>query len=824
LEKENKEQPEALVLVASLDAGTSLYAIERVKPRVYALCKLCAWVHVGYIEDGSAAAIRHIPSVDRKNNSGKWWDAAVVNQQNEASAIPGKRLKLSMTPPAAQGDTVAAEVTKAPAASGALPTCDMPPLVDEADLAPPIDTPKPDEEVFETLIRHYLEALYVSKTSLAFFVKGPLSRARNIFLSATNAGAIVGFTAQIRTMLLSMPAMDKKYREKLPEVIKGFPLQSLSDDENEAPFPTKKRRSKKVPKLSREGYYPIEDDYCRRWWLNNQSTTARARPDETFEQLLRRRVGDLRRRETLAQIILILEILALEASPEFKTPQRQFENSQDVEAPAEKAMEGRAAKNDDLGAQRKPKRNAKKQQDVDLLLDLLLDKLSIWQSIEQDLSAAIDVDKKRDSLAENNEKLQDHDMLVGFCTDVVIPFYKSRIPNQASRVNKKLGGPGAVSPVKPGKVNGRANEKSTRKNGDRRPRIGLQKTLSDTNGFIRSKAPSLPRSATDTQSIPRLKREANELSLLDIPLARPSHRDSLSQLRHLQQRQVDLTAISAATDAKLRQKAKIEQDLKDAIDTLKRPNRGQAVKELADAADQRSLGSASMRKKTMGPVRKVLQNVRNVQVTATPRHRRTFNALAPPKLERDEEAEEQRAPSSGDYFISSSGYRSSKVDKIGATPAACRLKPVDGTLEVSATPSRNNFQRLADDELLSDHIGITPSRETASTLKPKLSKEAKPGAQQCLSFQDFMRSQMSNKKATATPLKSTTEKLTLHANSATPASIFATPSKRASVVQNAMPENTPLKAATTTPLANSDAEEPSLYDALGWNDYDDEIA
>jgi hypothetical protein len=615
-----------------------------------------------------------------------------------------------------------------------------------------------------------------------------------------------------------MNQIDKKYREKLPEVIKSFPAQSLSEDEVDAPVTTKKRRSKKLPKLSREGYYPIEEDYSKHWWLNTQSQAARAQPDETFEQLVRRRIGDLRKRETLAQIILVLEILALEASPEFKAAQQQPVESQLEETQAEKASEIQATGNGEVGNEKRPKRKTKKQQDIDLLLDLLLDKLSIWQSIEQDMGADIDTDKKNDSLVENSERLQEQGMLVSFCTDVVIPFFKSRIPAQASQVNKKLGGPGSVSPSKPGKSKPRSADKITRP-GDRRARRPLQKTLSDTMGFVRSRPPSLSRSATDSQGMPRLKREASELSLLDIPLARLSHRDSSSQLRHLQSRQVDLTAISAATDAKLQHKAKIERDLKEAINTLKKPNRGQAVKEIADAADQRSLGSRGMQKKTMAPVRKVLQNVRNVQVTATPKHRRSLKAIASPKPDRDEEAEEQHAPSSGDFCIPSSGYQYSRLDMIGAAPAVPDLKPLHGATVIAMTPSRRSQTVSSTNDVSLEELGPTPLKERAS--QPAFGVSALCSAQGGLSFSDFMRSQMSRKAAPGTPSKGEPKKVALSSSLVKPTAIFATPAKPTitkSLAEDDMTTSPPLVETTVDGPANPDVEERSIYDVLGWND------
>ncbi|KIW01316.1 uncharacterized protein PV09_07352 [Verruconis gallopava] len=809
LEHNNAGSSDGLLLIANLTKSTDLVAVERVKPRVYALCKLSAWVKIGYIEEGSGHALQH---VEDSHGNKKWWSSAVIKMRSEGTPASNKRVKLSMAPPSKYAQEAPENITNPTPALVLSKDSSEAAFSQDAIIAPVMESPKPDE-MFEGLIRQYLEALYISKTSLAFFVKGPLSRARNTVAANTNGTALITFTTHLRAMLLSMTQMDKKYREKLPEVIKSFPVQVLSDDELNGSMPAKKRRSKKSPKLSREGFYPIEEDFCRRWWLDNHSATSRARQDETFEQLVRRRVGDLRRRETLAQIVLILELLALEAQTEFKEAHTMTKESETGEATEKQDVDdGKSA------GTKKTKAKGKKQQDLDLLLDLLLDKLSIWQSIEQDIGESID--KKQDSSAENTEKLYEQDLLAGFCTDVVIPFYKSRIPSQASLVNKKLGGPVTVSPAKPEELKAQKLGKTLVKPGEKRPRRPLQKTLSDVNALMRSRKPSLSRSLTDIQAIPRIKREASELSLLDVPLAQPSRRDSMSQLRHLQQRTVDLTAISTATEAKLKQKAKIEQELKDAINTLKKPNRGQAVRELVDAADQRSLGSASMRKRTMRPVRKVLQNVRNVQVTATPKHQRTIRTLGHDQLTQEDGLEEQNAPSSGDYVIPSSGYRAANADVVDATPVVSRSMPSNMGPTISATPSKKSAKAVAVDELEPDKLGPSPEMKQSRQLK-SISTGRVPSNS---SLQEVKYSQKSRMSAPSTPMKGKSAHTLAVPKSVQPSAIPSTPVKCKPTIPPRSPEvldTTPKKNPSRDPY-REEMKEQSIYDVLGWNDYDDD--
>ena len=89
--------------------------------------------------------------------------------------------------------------------------------------------------------------------------------------------------------------------------------------------------------------------------------------------------------------------------------------------------------------------------------------------------------------------------------------------------------------------------------------------------------------------IPRLKRETSDISLAVTPL----DRGGIQKSKRFSQREVDLSAVSQATEAKLKRKASVEQELKGAIATLKRPNPRLAVKELMESAERRAAGSGS---------------------------------------------------------------------------------------------------------------------------------------------------------------------------------------------------------------------------------------
>jgi len=81
-----------------------------------------------------------------------------------------------------------------------------------------------------------------------------------------------------------------------------------------------------------------------------------------------------------------------------------------------------------------------------------------------------------------------------------------------------------------------------------------------------------------------MKREESDTSLSSIPLNRVAMHNRYSQ------REVDL---NAATEVKLKRKAKVDQELRGAIAALKRPNPRMAVKELVEDAERRVATSCS---------------------------------------------------------------------------------------------------------------------------------------------------------------------------------------------------------------------------------------
>ncbi|KAJ4355094.1 hypothetical protein N0V95_003257 [Ascochyta clinopodiicola] len=786
-EGDRKQEAEASrVLIAQHETERTLYAVERVQARVYSICKLAPWLKETDTEEIWGSAKVPVCSVSSTLDTaqvagGTWWQHAVV--ETNLLEPPVKRARLSMVRPAAE--IAAAEPRHEFDCKTAPPAQINSATAPESLQEPPTSNVPTTQEQLDSLVQQYLDAVYTSKTSLAYFAKGPITRIRSTFTSAeADAPPTHELVAFLRSMLLGPKASEKKYYEKLPTIIRTIPVGALSDDEATAK-PSKARKSKKKYKLNRDGVYPIEDVFIKKWWRSGMLSTENA-GHETLENRIRRKIGDLRVRETLAQMILILEVIALESLVTYTVP------SEDGLAVGGTKIQDES--------RNQPKKRKKKLDDIALQLDLLLDKLSIWHATEE--AGILDFDAKSTKQHNNDDGPGEDgasDRLHGFCVEVIVPFYMSRLPEQALAINKKLGGPTtiasskrkAMKPPLTSKKSGESKEPDRKKS-----RRSLARVATDTTGKTGDrKTPSLARSATDTALLRQsVKRETSEAPLSTIPFQRsPSRaRQSMSQLRHLQGRELDLTTTSAAAAAKLKHKARVEDDLKEAIATLKKPNRDLAAGSYMADLEKRGLGSANRSRKPANPVRKV---VKDVQVTATPRAgRRTKNVVDQTPLHYHYDpftrpAATEAAPLS-ELCIPSSGVRqpssvipgtiqrsvtarelarSGVAETPSKAPAAKMFTSGAARRTIFATPVKTSTRFFQDDEHQTSNIDETPVKTVGSS--PPTATDMIPPI------------------VAATPVRATVSDVD------TAPIAFATPAKR--------------------------ADEPSIYEALGWNDDDD---
>ena len=403
------------VLIAEESHDSPLYAIEAVAEGTYALCSLAKWVSLDDLG-------RNPPKALKREHNGKsvdaetWWRNAAVDIGTkpsvigEASATLSRR-RLSMKPPGAisqlvrQKTSVAADAAADGQKSAAAATADAraPPTSTEV-----LSTELSRDEVLGTLRAQYLETLYASKTSLAYFAKGPLSRARAAFRSQDGATSEVSLlTDFLRSSILSIMTNDKKYSTTLPDLVKDIPFGIMPDDEElrSIMMTDSMKRSKRRKKLSKGGMWPGEEEHVVRWWITRESLISFATSGDARDVRTTIALAELRARETQLQVLLILEVLALDATS--KAENAVSSTCLDV-----------GTKDSSSTGQKKPK----KPQDLSKLLDVLIDRLCIWESTSH-IESQQPGDSQLNTIDEATRAVDKscNEQLRDFCTEVIVP-------------------------------------------------------------------------------------------------------------------------------------------------------------------------------------------------------------------------------------------------------------------------------------------------------------------------------------------------------------------------------------------------------------------
>ncbi|KAL2832162.1 DNA replication regulator SLD3-domain-containing protein [Aspergillus cavernicola] len=623
LEVDSHHEPGVLVVRLALDGG--LYVIERVKGVIYTLIKLVRGVEEGDVHVVVRAASHRVtglgPCTPRKQldgvSEGNWWRHAQVEDPapDLSVQIPAKRAKIDFVFGVSDDHLDRDERMQGMSPMDLMDrssSCDLrmisvpPELQDqgepvvsreigEGNTHEPTQSP---QELLDSLREQYLQALYVSKASVAYFAKGPLSRCRATFQPPEhNAGKVSELVEFYRTIILAAKKMDLKYRETLPATLHDIVL-TISDDE----AVPKKRKSKKKT-LGRNGLYPEEQDFIRQCWKNRMLAETGASVEISRDAEIKKHVSDLRLRETQLQMLLILETIALEAATKDE---------------ANNAGQGEGS----VDATSQPKPKTKKPQDLNVMLELHLDRLCIWHTVSFD-----DVPVSESQAGSNQAgKAGGNDAMRDFCTEVIIPFYASRLPDRCKSITRKLGvSVGTVSPFpktakKPSRKEGTSLERNPSQKQSRR---SLQRVLTDERAASQGRSqPSLNRSITAPSQI-ESKRETTPL----LPSLSASVRGGIQKAKRVENREVDLMAVARQHETKLKRVqllAEQKKELDAAILALRKPNRELVAKDIAEDVEKRITSSSS--RKPKNPVRNPLGQ--GVQVMATPSKSRKRDAVA----------------------------------------------------------------------------------------------------------------------------------------------------------------------------------------------------
>ncbi|CAK7205993.1 hypothetical protein SEUCBS139899_008776 [Sporothrix eucalyptigena] len=683
-------------------SASSIFAIERDEAGLYVLCKLGSWVDLQKLgRHATAVCQQRMPASVTTQLTAKAQEPALITPQvykdrgkkrlaiAELQSIVRRRPATSqLTPEAAaavsQVDDIPSPALEAveeallnaeeaasegqepgndlparpssqtkmqkatgPTTSAVLPT---PPASDATkrsstepteQTAPPEPTGPPTaEDIFQNIRNQYYEALYHSLGSLAYFAKGPLSRARAAFHldcdSNLEMDELIDF---LKSIVLASATIDKKYRETVPDLVSH--LRTLGEVSDHTETKRKSRKPKKI-KLGSSGLYTDEDVHVRKWWAANKPAP---RDDEVFPrpEEVKYTISCLRTRETQLQIILILEIMALETMrPAADAGESQLPGMAEILAatPAKKEA---------------PKKRNK--HNLPLLIDVHADRLCIWQSTTSDDIRALAESHARPAGEPSTVKTAHSDPLKEFCIDVIVPFFSPRLPLMCDSLNRKLGGPvistlgsrskNAFNSTKsPSDAKLREKSSSSSSKHHSRSKSGaitkrssastdktqsLERVLS--NERLRRSVSRGPndaiaqmRSAT-AAPIPGLKREMSEPSLASIPrrASSTSLKDRPSNTLARSTSDVVVGNSARTEESRARKKALVDAELQEAISALKKPNRELAGKTTVEAAERRLFGLQTKKPKKQ-PGRP--SPGERVQVKATPVNNRFRDVFA----------------------------------------------------------------------------------------------------------------------------------------------------------------------------------------------------
>ena len=581
--------------------------MERVKRGIYALSKLSRVVterDIHALKGQNATSAASLDNTTRVSggvcDGAEWWQLAQVEDpvrsvEEGARARPdvsvvfggvgdGHYVRDGVTPVGvleSRAQSAMPQLGSAPSAESDLQASMGPEL--EAQAFGGVDPQLAPQDLLDGLREQYLQALYVSKTSVAYFAKGPLARCRTAFQSAAPADLIAFY----REAILTAKKMDHKYRETLPTSIRDA-LLSISDGET---APSGKKRKPRKKKLGKNGLYPEEEKFVHRWWKDRAFGEQGVLIETSRDTEVKKHVADLRLRETQLQILLILETLALEAE-EAKKPRG------DVDA-----------------AEPPPTTKAKKPQDLAVMLELHLDRLCIWHAVSFEDTVVADSAKSQSNLA---GKKVESDAVRDFCTEVIIPFYAARLPDKCKSITRKLG-VSSTSPTKPpakkappGPSGDRNSDRQA--SSHRHARRSFQRVHTDTQTTSQGRtapAPALSRTNTAPSQVDTRRESIEPL----LPVLSTSARGGIQKAKRAENREVDLNAVARQHESKLRKVqllADQKRELDAAISALRKPNRQLVAKDIASDAEKRTASG----RKPKNPVRNPLGQ--GVQVAATP--------------------------------------------------------------------------------------------------------------------------------------------------------------------------------------------------------------
>ncbi|KAI5295494.1 hypothetical protein KEM52_001217 [Ascosphaera acerosa] len=447
----------------SSDTSTrdELYVLEKVTKNVYAVCALGAWVQVDDLQAAGAISKtsgschareseQQVPSMPPSRHptptpddsgiqipSDAACDArATADAQEDEIIAESKELRTCLRPDEDKQTTAmptprvgsGRDMTARPVCTT---TAEVASTSSAATSTPPTGTsvgheanqPPPLIDLLDQVRRQYLDALYASRSSVAYFAKGPLSRVRAVFSQTSSGLDLSDLAAFYRQCVLQIKRMDLKYRETIPTTVRDLVCQLAITSTDTQSMPRhvnkkkgKRRNTNRPSAIARNGLYPDEEEYIATWFRERDAEGGSATSDATRQEGDRKRlISELRLRETQLQILIILEAMALEKAI---------------------SATGRPASKLSLDLSDKAPKRPRKPQDLAVLLDLLVDRLCIWFTVSYD--GAVASTGQGDSRQSSSAAEEGEAKLREFALEVIMPFYHSRLPDQCKKIARKL--------------------------------------------------------------------------------------------------------------------------------------------------------------------------------------------------------------------------------------------------------------------------------------------------------------------------------------------------------------------------------------------------
>ena len=213
----------------------------------------------------------------------------------------------------------------------------------------------------------------------------------------------------LESLILTTKLIDKKHSEGVPSCVSLMDVQDHSGDDANSGTKTKKRRSSKKMKLGKDGLYPSEDSLIRKYWASLEDEAESSASGSSREERTKTRISQLRARETQLQIIVILEVLALQ-------PLASITEDLGAGLPAGLPSDSNADRKQKGPKSKKPDRLA-------TLIDIHIDRLCIWQDIATEATNTPLGDSQSggaNDVVSNAPKNTDN-ILRDFCVEVIGP-------------------------------------------------------------------------------------------------------------------------------------------------------------------------------------------------------------------------------------------------------------------------------------------------------------------------------------------------------------------------------------------------------------------